>query len=269
MGDDPTPSVNFTAAEITQWQQKCAEIDSDIERLRKAKLDIEDRLRAAQLLFPSLFLMAQPQQARGRGQAVVRKGLLTWPHIIEDAVRSSGGGIRQKDLLEAIRRGKHGKRLQVGESGYYNAIHKVVKVKKTIIKRGEWLFTPAQFEEYMRKVDAGEIEDYAENAEYGSPTAAEMVRFVTAHPGKRAPEIITHIWAVQEAQGEPMQSKTSLYNVIRRLIDQKKLTKDSRGGLHPYTENEPPAEETPPDGSDAGRAATLPFENVVGFPRPR
>ncbi len=261
--------MTFTAAEIAQWQQQCAEIDSDIERLRKDKLDIEDRLRAAQLLFPSLFLMAQPEKVKGRGQSVIRKGLLTWPHIIEDAVRSSGTGIRQKDLLEAVRQGKHGKRLTVGESGYYNAIHKVLKVKKSVIKRGEWLFTPAQFQEYMRKVEAGEVEDYAENAEHGSPSAAEIVRFVTANPGKRSPEAITHVWAVQEAQGEPMQSKTSLYNVVKRLIEQKKLMKDSRGGLRPYKENEPPAEETPPDGSDTGRAATLPFENVVGFPRPR
>ena len=267
MGDD-APTFGLTPAEVIQWQQECAEIDLKIERLRKDKLDIEDRLRAAQLLFPSLFLMAQPEKAKGRGQSVIRKGLLTWPHIIEEAVRSSGSGIRQRDLLESIRSGRHGKRLDAGESGYYNAIQKVLK-REIIIKRGEWLFTPAQFQEYMRKVEAGEIEDYAENAEYGSASAAEIMRFLTAHPGKRSPEIIAHVWAVQDANGEQQQSRTSLYNVIRRLVDQKKLRKDGRGGYAPYTENEPLAEETPPSGSDAGRAGTLPFENVVGFPQTR
>lgn len=267
MEGDSLPSVHFTAAEIAQWQQESAAIDAEIERLRKSKLGLEDKLRAAQLLFPSLFLIAQPEKGKGRGQAKFRKGLLTWPHIIEDAVRSSVTGIRQKELLDDIRDGKHGKPLN-SESGFYNAIQKVLKQKKTVIKHGEWLFTPAQFQEYMRKVEAGEIEDCALNLEFGSPSGAEIVRYVTAHPHSKSPEIIAHVWKVQEAKGEAPQSRTSLYNVIRRLADQKKISKDSKGGYIPYQENEPPAE-NPPSGSDAGEVAASLFENVVGFPRSR
>jgi hypothetical protein len=223
------------------------------------------------LLAPSLFIAAQPK-TQGRGSAVMRKGLVTWQHIIEEAVRNSLTGIRQKDLLENIRAGRHGKRLAGGrgsESGYYNAIQKVLR-RKIVIKRGEWLFTPAQHQEYLRKVEAGEIEDYAENAEYGSASAAEIVRFVMANPGSKSPAIIEHIWAWQEANGEAQQGRTSLYNVVRRLCDQKKLMKMPGGGFILWEENEPPAEETPPDGSDAeGVGAPSLFENVVGFPRPR
>lgn len=267
MTDDSPPSFQLTPSEIAQWQEQCAQIDLEIERLQKDKSDIKDRLRAAQLLAPSLFLLAQPPKAKGRGNAVMRKGLPTWAHIIEEAVRNSGTGIRQKDLLDSIRSGRHGKRLDGGEGGYYNAIQKVLS-RKIVIKRGEWLFTPAQFQEYMRKVDAGEIADHAENTEYGSASAAEIVRYVLSHQGAKSPAIIDHIWAVQEANGEAQQSRTSLYNVIRRLVDQKKLSKDGRGGFVPYKENEPPAE-LPLDGSDTEGAATPSFENVVGFHRPR
>ena len=267
MDRDSLPSVNFTAAEIAQWQQESAAIDAEIERLRKGKAGIEDKLRAAQLLFPSLFLIAQPEKGKGRGQAIFRKGLLTWPHIIEDAVRGSVTGIRQKELLDDIRDGKHGKPL-TSESAFYNAIQKVLKHRKTVIKHGEWLFTPAQFQDYMRKVEAGEIRDCAQNVEFGSPSGAEIVRFVTKHPHSKSPDIIAHVWAVQEANGEARQSRTSLYNVIRRLTDQRKLSKDSKGGYVPYEENEPPAE-NPPSGSDTGEVAASLFENVVGFPRSR
>jgi hypothetical protein len=263
--DSTSTTFSLSAAEISRWQEQCAEIDGQIDRLKKDKVAIEDRLRAAQLLAPSLFILAQPLNAAGRGQSIVRKGLLTWPHIIEEAVRNSGSGIRQRDLLENVRHGRHGKRLTRGESGYYNAIQTVLR-KKMVIKHGEWLFTPAQHQEYLRKVGAGEIEDYAENTEFGSPGAAEAARFIAANPGAKAIDIIKHIWAAQKAGGRAQSPKNSLYNMLARLAQQNKLMKDEKGGYLPYKENEAPTEAGAPD---AGRVAALPFENVVGFRQPR
>ena len=254
MSDSEAPTFSLSAAEIARWQEECAEIDRDIENALKRKSEIQKRIDAAQLLAPSLFIMAQTPTAKGRGQAKVRKGLLTWPHIIEEAVRNSGVGIRQRDLLENIRAGHHGKRLTAGESGYYNAIQKVLG-RGIVIKRGEWLMTPAQDAEYLRKLAAGEIEDYSDVEEYGSPSAAEAVRFVTANPGAKSLEIINQIWTVQEAAGEPQQSKTSLYNVLKRLIEQKKLEKDDEGGFHPFKENEAPNGE-PAEASETEEGAT-------------
>lgn len=256
MNDSSAPAFSLTTAEIARWQEQCAEIDRDVETLYRRKAEIGERLKAAQLLAPSLFILAQPPKAKGRGQATIRKGLLTWPHIIEEAVRNSGSGMRQRDLLDSIRSGRHGKRLDGGEGGYYNGIQKVLR-RGIVIKRGEWLFTPAQLEEYLRKVEAGEIADVADNAEYGSPSAAEAVRFATAHPGAKSPEIINHIWAGQKAAGEPVQSKTSLYNVLKRLVEQEKLSKDSKGGFHPFNANEAPSGEAA-GASEAGEVGASP-----------
>ncbi|MDP9413666.1 MAG: hypothetical protein M3Q08_06140 [Pseudomonadota bacterium] len=268
MSDPQSPIFHLPAVEISRRQERCAEIDREIDGLRKEQAEHQEWLRAAQIIAPSLFILAQPPKVKGRGQAVVRKGLLTWPHIIEEAVRNSGTGIRQRDLLDSIRAGRHGKRLNSSESGYYNAIQKVLKNKKSVIKRGEWLFTPAQHEEYLRRVAAGEIEDYAENAEFGSPSAAEAVRYTKANPGAKSIDIIKHIWAVQKANGEAVQSKTSLYNVLARLVEQEKLIKDSEGGFHPHKETEAPNGDAAGASEEREVAASL-FENVVGFPRTR
>lgn len=259
MNDSQASTFSLTAAEITRWREDCAGIDRQIENLLKRKGQVEERLRAAEILAPSLFLSAQPQAAKGRGQSTVRKGLLTWPHIIEDAVRNSGTGIRQRELLESIRAGRHGKRLDTGDSGYYNAIQKVLR-RELVTKCGEWLFTPAQFEEYQRKLAAGEIADFSEETEYGSPSGAEAVRFATAKPGSKSIDIIKHIWATQDAAKEQRQSKTSLYNVLARLVEQQKLMKDDRGGFHPYQENEAPAAKLL-GASETGEVGASPIEN--------
>ncbi|WP_133303942.1 hypothetical protein [Aurantiacibacter aquimixticola] len=264
---DSTPSTfSLSASEISHWREECAEIDRKIEQLRKKKGDIEERLSAAQLLAPSLFVASEPEKGKGRGQAKMRKGLMTWPHIIEEAVRNSETGLRQRDLLESIRSGRHGKRLTESESAYYNAIQKVLK-RKIVIKRGEWLFTPAQHDEYLRKVDAGEVKDVAEVEEYGSPSAAEAVRFVTASPGRKSIDVIKHIWATQDADKKQRQSKTSLYNVLARLVEQQKLSKDDEGLFYPFNENEAPSDE-PTGASETGEVAasssdTSPLFRVV------
>lgn len=258
MTDSP-PVFSLTSAEIARWYEDRAECDREIDRFNQKKLEIDERLRAAQLLAPTLFSLAQPQKATGRGQATVRKGLLTWTRIIDEAVQSSGSGLRQRDLLGSIRSGRHGKRLNDSESGYYNAIAKVLK-RGSVIKRGEWLFTPAQLEEYLRKVEAGEITDCADEATFGSASAAAAMRFATSNPGSKSIDIIRHIWEVQKASGETPQSKTSLYNVLARLTEQNRLMKDSEGGYRPYKETEAPSGDAV-GASEAGEVAASPIEN--------
>jgi hypothetical protein len=257
--DYAASTFSLTAAEIASWREECAQIDIDIENLHKRKSAIQEKLRAAELLAPSLFILAQPPKASGRGQSKVRKGLLTWPHIIEEAVRNSGEGIRQRDLLESLRSGRHAKRLTDSESAYYGAIQKVLR-REIIFKRGDWLFTPAQHQEYLRRVAAGEIADVADEEEYGSPSAAEAMRFVARNPGVKSIDLIHHIWEQQKAQGEKLQSKTSLYNVFARLVEQNKLMKDSEGGFHPYKENEAPVGQAA-GASESGEVAASSIEN--------
>jgi hypothetical protein len=252
--DPSIPTFSLTAAEIARWREECAEVDQAVERLYQKKAQIEERLRAAELLAPSLFLLAQPPQARGRGQSKVRKGLLTWPHLIEEGVRNSGQGIRQKELLDQLRAGPYGQRLVESESGYYNAIQKVLR-RKQIIKRGDWLFTPAQYDQYMDRLGKGEVQDVAEEADYGSPAAAEAVRFISARPGSKSIDVIKAIW---EAHSEPNPpSKTSLYNMLARLVEQRKVRKDDQGRFYPAQMTEAP-EALPSEASAAGEVGASP-----------
>lgn len=156
-----------------------------------------------------------------------------------------------EDLLTSIRNGVFGDRLKTSESGYYNAIQKLLG-RGLLKKRGDRLFTPAQFSDYMTKVERGEVEDVVAVEEYGSPSAAVAVNFIKSNPGCESPQVIAAIW---EASGsEQRQSKTSLYNMIARLAEQQHIRKVGKK-LYPYEQNEPPSF---PGGSDAGKVAAFP-----------
>src|SRR5665213_2137291 len=94
------PQLILTPAEIARWTEDCARIDRDVERLLKKKEDTQKKIEAARLLAPSLFEVAEERAPPGRGMSVKRKGITTWPIIIEEHVRTSGTGLKQKDLLE-------------------------------------------------------------------------------------------------------------------------------------------------------------------------
>jgi hypothetical protein len=255
------PSLILTPAEIARWTEDCAQIDASIEKLHRKRGEIEKKLEAARLLAPSLFEVATQKSLSG-SKMLKRKGLTTWPHIIEEQVRASGDGIRQKDMLEQLRTGPYASRFQGrNESGYYNAVQKVLG-RGDVIKRGDWLFTPAQYDAYLERLARGEVKDVADEADYGSPAAAEAVRFIAANPGVRSIAVIRAIWDAHEGAHPP--SKTSLYNTLARLVEQKKIRKDESGAFYLPNANEAPAGQ-PGGASEAGEVDASPDENRRGF----
>ena len=255
------PTLTLTPAEIARWQEDCAQIDQDIEKLTKRKDEILQKLDAARLLAPALFEAAVGRHGVTHRTVLKRKGLTTWPQIIEEYVRNSGSGIRQKEMLEQIRSGVYGSRLADSESGYYNAVQKVLK-RRIVVKRGEWLFTPSQYDEYMAKLERGEVSDVADETDYGSPAAAAAMRFIAAHPGGKSIDVIRAVWA--EHDGPNLPSKTSLYNTLARLVEQKRIRKDEGGAFYLFNENEAPSDQ-PRGASDAGEVAASPNENRAGL----
>lgn len=248
----------LSAAEVRRWQTECEEIDRQAEVLGQRKEGLLKKLAAAELLAPSLFVEDPVLLSEGGGKVVrKRKGRATWTGLIEEQVRISGGGIRQRQLLENMRNGPYGERLKTSESGYYNGIQKLLK-REILIKRGEYLFTPAQYDEYMRKLERGEVSDLAKEATYGSTAAAEIVRFVEGSPGQRSIGLIRAVWDAHKGEHPP--SKTSLYNTIARLVEQKHIRKED-GRFYPCEKNEAPSGE-PESASESGEIDPSPASST-------
>jgi len=219
---------------------------------------LRQKIDAVRLLAPSLFLEdGTARKDDDTGVIRSRKGRPTWTSLIEEQVRSAQMGIVQRELLAVMREGPFGDRLKVSESGYYNAIQKLLK-RGLLKKRGDRLFTPAQYSEYMMRLERGEVEDVAEVGEYGSPAAAIMVRHVHASPGCASADVIEAVWKAHEGDHPP--SKTSLYNMIARLIEQRHIRREDKK-LYPYEENEAPNE----GASEAGEVRASPNDGQPRF----
>ena len=160
-------------------------------------------------------------------------------------------------MLEQIRTGPYGERLEASESGYYNGIQKALK-RQQIIKRGEWLFTPAQYDDYMKRLARGEVSDVADESDYGSPAAAAAVQYIKDAPGQKSAAVIRAVWKALE--GNDLPSKTSLYNTLARLVEQQKIRKDESGAFYPFDKTEAPTGKTG-GASEAGEVGASPIEN--------
>ena len=245
----------LTAAEVRRWQAECESIDHQTEDLAHRKEALLKKIAAAELLAPSLFEEDQLLPAQGGGKIIrKRKGRTTWTSVIEEQIRSSGTGIRQRQVLENMRNGPYGERLKASESGYYNAVQKLLK-RDILVKRGDYLFTHAQYDEYMSKLERGEVRDVAEEGAFGSAAAAEIVRFVGTNPGQRSIALIKAVWEAHKGAHPP--SKTSLYNTIARLVEQKHIRKED-GRFYPYEDNEVITEDDPESTSEDGEIGSSP-----------
>jgi len=258
MSATPTlTSLLITAAEVKGWRAQCAEIDGKIEKLKADKAKLLKKIEAVELLAPSLTLdVAEKEDPSPDGLIRERKGRPTWSALIEEQVRSSQSGIVQRDLMAKIRAGLFGDRLTESESAFYNSISKMLR-KKIIVKRGDHLFTQAQYAEYMKKLEAGEVNDVAEVTNYGSPAAAVVVRFVQENPGCGSSDAIRAVWEASPTGDR--QSKTSLYNMIARLVEQRHIRKEG-GHLFPFSVNEASA--------DASDAKAEEGDDLPGFLNP-
>lgn len=258
-GSDSNEIMKLTVADVRGWQAENESIDAQVEQLLKRKEGNNAKLKAAELLFPSLFVQEDPPKSLD-GLVRKRSGRATWTSLIEEQVRLSGDGIRQKDLMDRLREGPFGARLKSSESGYYNAIQKLLK-REILIKRGDWLFTRVQHDEYQRRLARGEVDDFEKAASYGSPAAAEIVRFVTANPGRKSIDLIRAVWKAHSGDHPP--SKTSLYNMIARLVEQRHIRK-TEGRFYVCEGNEPSASDEG-DGSEADGDAAPSNESQQRF----
>ncbi|MCA1244587.1 hypothetical protein LC092_19245 [Stappia stellulata] len=256
MSQSPHDSgFSISGAEVRSWEAECSEIDLKIENLRKRQASLREKIDAVRLLAPSLFLGdGTARKSESPGLVKTRKGRATWTGVIEEQVRSSNGGVMQRELLAKMRSGPFGDRLKSSESGYYNGIQKLLR-RGLLKKRGDHLFTPAQYRDYMSKLEKGEVDDVADVSEFGSPAAVLAVRYISENPGCSSSDVIDAIWAAHEGDHPP--SKTSLYNMIARLSEQKHIRKEDKK-LYPYGDNEPPAVA---GGSETDRAGTLSDDN--------
>ena len=135
----------------------------------------------------------------------------------------------------------------------YHAMSRLQK-RDDLRKHRGWLFMTEDYEEHIRKVAAGEIDDVEEVSAFAnrhSPMGEAIKDFLDGHPeGVTSKEIIAYLKKDSRFVDTLTKNTTGAYNVISRLTKRGKIQKDGMM-IYPIKENEPPS-----GGSEAEEGAT-------------
>lgn len=172
-----------------------------------------------------------------------RPDKITWTSFMQDYIRSVNRAVDYAELKEAVSKSVLGPKLAETEKSFYGAILKLVE-KGAIVKDKGWLFTPESHDEYLAKLNRGEIEELPQSSSQqharGSRLGDEIKRFLKRCPhGASGKEIIQHMVQIEEFQKAVERNDTSVYNVLSRLLKRGELRKVDTTYYHPPTdENE-------------------------------
>lgn len=266
-------------SEVRRWEEECARIDQQIAELtaKRQKFGqlIELAKEFAEPTAPSREIQplaltgdksaSPPRLAKG-GR---RRREDTWKHAIEVIVKAHPEGISYEKIKELVpeRLKKQLEHFPAGK-GLYTALKKLEDAKVIVRKNGV-AFTQKGYVDYKKKVAAGEAEDIS-NKRRGSPIEDAIKQFLRDHGPSKGAEIRAHLIRFEEFGPAVLRNSSAMYNVLLRLKGRGEVWHDEdastyslaqdNGALHSDAASAPKVK---------GGAATLPFENVVGFPRSR
>lgn len=250
------------AEEIKRWEEEYRRMGEAIEEIEKKRAYLAGLIAAARGESVS------PHIAKARKKdGSLRPG--TWIYAIAEIAKANPEGLSYPNLRKRL---PDDLRAKLKENphckGFYGALRRLER-DEIIVRHRAHIFTPAGYKRYSDKVERGEINPVRGNDYRHSPMADTIKAYIAENGAAKATALRAHLSKMPQFS-DAMRNTSAIYNVLKRLVEREELKHDAETATFALpNENEPPAEETPPSGSDAGRAATLPFDNVLGFPRAR
>ena len=274
MGDDMSSGTLFdyfkhlpSADDLKRWEEEHARMGLTIQELTEKRHQLGQLIKVAAAIHGG-----EVARVRGIGNANLGRARGgesgTWLSAILQIAERHPDGISYDDIRSQMPEPYASKlsRDPVAKS-FYGALGKLEGAGKIVRYHGH-VFTPEGIERHKARVASGEISDVQGHDYRGSPMTDELMGFLAENPRSAASAIKAHLCTFAEYRKGLKNHSSAIYNLLRRLRDREQVIRHADGTYSLPNENEAP------DGSavgapDDGRAGTLPFENVVGFPRPR
>lgn len=238
------------------WRRERQANSAQIADLQSKNDDLDRKIAAAEVLFPMLPAFKQISYG-DEGPAEVS----TWRGLVLYALSKEGAGITQARILDLGKATALADRVRRSPNGLYVAMKKL-EASGEVVRDGARFF----LREVWEAIQRGEIEDRHVPDEGPQGVVIDLLADGKARtPG----QIAEALKANPRTSAQATKNVNYSYNLLRRMLAHEKIKKLSDGRYaSAEKENEPPAE-LPLGGSDASGVAAPPFENVVGFPRPR
>src|SRR5690606_24222360 len=130
------------------------------------------------------------------------------------------------ELREAVAQSVLGPKLAENDKGFYGAVQKLSE-RGAVIRKGGFMFSPAAFEEYERRVKQGlEKEIVGSPTRRPAPLEDEVKRFLDGRAdGAVGREVIDHIVSVPEFKEAASRNSTGVYNVLSRMVKRERIRK--------------------------------------------
>jgi hypothetical protein len=224
--------VILSAREITARVEEYRATAAQIEELRARQDEIASWLglvakligdERAKVLIGDLGWVEQKRPAETRR---TRSGEVTWTSFIEDYVTSVNRPVDYPELREAISKSVLGPRLAASDKSFYASLQKLAD-RRVIVRKEGWVFSPSAYDDYVKKVAAGEIEELAPSSNRGSRIGHEIMKFISSRPeGVSARDIVEHMKGIDEFRGPVERNSTSVYNPLAKLVRREEVRKE-------------------------------------------
>lgn len=268
--------------DVRRWEEECVRMDEAIADLTARRNRVGQLIAFARHLFEQgnasealkkIEEVASEAEAASKAPAASKtakrpraRGKETWRAAIEVIVKAHPEGISYDKIKQMVPE-KLKKQLEEfpEAKGFYTALRKLDEAK-VIVRRNGVAFTRKGYAAYQEKLAKGETEDITV-IRRESPMAEAIKAFLRGSGPSKGTAIRAFLMGVPELAGPVLRNSSAMYNVLLRLKERGEILHDVDAATYSVPqENGAPANAGAPD---TGRAATLPFENVIGFPPSR
>lgn len=144
----------------------------------------------------------------------------TWTSETLIALKNYPNGAMPQEILDILRDGSLAERVESNPNGLYNAVSTLERKAQLVKHRGR-LFLPAHFDKYMKRVEAGEIEDFVGG---GAKTILDLLaEYVNSQHGVEAAEIVEHM-----VSNNLVANAAAVYNNLSKAVLKRRVRKEGK-----------------------------------------
>ena len=259
--------VAVSARDIESWRLRAEAIEDKINSLAAERLALMERIEIAERLFEMLRASsAQPAEqlssrptpqhssATPRAASITITADTTFVDAVRQVIYAAVPKIAPFKVKEILAESALADRLVESDKGFYHAISRLAE-RGDIVRHNGWLFSPENFAQFRKDVDAGRVVDDKPVSPTRSPMGDAILEFVNANDGVTSKEVIVHLRKDEEFRAALTPNPTIAYNIISRLAKRGQVTKE-KGRIYPVITPELEAKEPPDETSVSGPIAS-------------
>ena len=145
----------------------------------------------------------------------------TWASEMLKEMEAYPDGIALIDLLAVMKDGPLAERARQNRNGIYNAASKLEQIGQ-IVKHNGRVFLPHHFEEFRKRLERGEVEDYKRGPVGGRTAADILTDFISSQPqGLETSDIVKAMSAEGIAPG-------TVYNNLSKVVSKGRVRREGK-----------------------------------------